>query len=178
MATKNIHFESELGALKAILQSVERKFLEIEKHNKELGCAEKTKPNIDLLNKGKELVEKCSEISPLNFIERRRYSDELTGYKAALLSFCQVELQLEQSSDIKEMLMKLDRLDRISEVVKDWALFSPSLHPVIGPYSALLKCKDEVLIKDRPAAVLLATCRNGTATSPEIQESELDSIPI
>ncbi|KAK3002454.1 hypothetical protein RJ639_021406 [Escallonia herrerae] len=177
MATKNILFESELGALTEILQSIEPKLLEIEKYNKELDRAEKTKPYIDLLNKGKELVERCSEISPWSFFERSLYSDELTGYKADLLRFCQVELQLEQSSDIKEMLVKLNRVSEVLDYVKGPSFVGKFFLPgstltdrVIVPDSTLLKRKDEVLIKDGPAAVLLAPGWFGATTSPVIQD--------
>ncbi|KAK2965498.1 hypothetical protein RJ640_000346 [Escallonia rubra] len=171
MATKNIEFKPELGALIEILQSIEPKLLEIEKYNNELDRAEKTKPYIDLLNRGKELVERCSEISSWSIIKRSGYSDELTCYKADLLRFYQVQLQLEQSSDIKEMLVKLNRVSEVLDYVKGRSFVGKIILPGSTLTDAVI-VPDELLTKDRPAVVLLPPGWFITATSPEIQGNE------
>ncbi|KAK2973515.1 hypothetical protein RJ640_002624, partial [Escallonia rubra] len=154
---KTIYFKSEWESLKETLESIETDFRDIEKHNKELYCAKNTKVLEDLLNKGKKLVQMCSETSSLNLINTYRYSHQLTEYNTALLSFCQVELQLEQSSETKEILIKVnDLLGHAPRGNIGGGFLDSGGDSVFGLDLPLEKLKDLVLLKDSWVVLLSA----------------------
>ncbi|KAK2965501.1 hypothetical protein RJ640_000349, partial [Escallonia rubra] len=167
---KNIYFESELDSLKATLQSIGPKLLDIEKHNKKLDRAEDTKPYIDLLKKGKKLVQRCSTIGSWNFLNRYRYSNKLIDYNADLLGFCQVEVQLDQSSDIKEILVKVNRFNDVLDhatggsFVGGFGEDRELMDQVFGLDLPLEKLKDLVLLKDSSVVLLSAPGGCGKTT--------------
>ncbi|KAK2974281.1 hypothetical protein RJ640_016767 [Escallonia rubra] len=185
VAVKNIYFTSDLNSLKATLQSIEPNLLDIEKHNKELDRAKNTKPYIDLLNKGKKLVQGCSEIDPSNVINRYRYSNKIVHYNADLQSFCKVKVQLEQSSDIKEIQVKMNRTTDMLEHLTGWSFgggFGEDwelMDRVFGLDLPLEELKEMVLHKESSVVLLSAPGGCGKTTlakmlcrDPKIQGNE------
>ncbi|KAK3016707.1 hypothetical protein RJ639_005645, partial [Escallonia herrerae] len=183
VAIKNIYFKSDLESLVATLQSIKPKLLDIEKYNKELDRAENTKPYIDLLNKGKKLVQRCSTISSWNFVDRYRYSNKLIDYNADLLSFCQVKVQLEQSGDIKEILVKVNRVNEVLDhatggsFVGGFGEDRELMDQVFGLDLPLEELKYIVLLKDSSVVLLSAPGGCGKTTlakmlcrDPKIQD--------
>ncbi|KAK3004080.1 hypothetical protein RJ639_019024 [Escallonia herrerae] len=183
VAIKNIYFKSDLDSLVATLNSIEPNLLAIEKYNKELNRAEQTQPYIDLLNKGKKLVQRCSTIGSWNVGYRYRYSNKLINYNADLLSFCRVKVQLDQSSEIKEMLVKVNQAEDEGGYARGGSFLGgfgedrELMDKVFGLELPLEELKDVVLLKDSSVVLLSAPGGCGKTTlakmlcrDPKIQD--------
>ncbi|KAK2998199.1 hypothetical protein RJ639_024034 [Escallonia herrerae] len=170
VAVKNIYFKSELESLKETLQSIEPNFRDIEKYNKVLDRAEKTEAFIDLLNKGKKLVQRCSTIGSWNVVNKYRYSDKLNEYNADLGRFCQVKVQLEQLGDIKEILVKVNRVNDVLDhamggsFVGGFGEDRELMDRVFGLDLPLVELKEMVLLKDSSVVLLSAPGGCGKTT--------------
>ncbi|KAK3001869.1 hypothetical protein RJ639_021416 [Escallonia herrerae] len=170
VALKNIYFKSDLAFLVAILHSIKPKLLGIEKQNKKLDRAEDTKPYIDLLNRGEKLVQRCSKIGSLNVFNRSTYSDKLREYNADLQKFCGINVQLEQSSDIKEIKVDLSQLKDMVEhqmggsFVGGFGEDLELMDRVFGLDLQLEELKEMVLLKDSPVVLLSAPGGCGKTT--------------
>ncbi|KAK2983306.1 hypothetical protein RJ640_011629, partial [Escallonia rubra] len=170
VAIKNIYFKSDLDSLVATLKSIEPNLLDIEKYNKQLHRAEQTQPYIDVLNKGKKLVQRCSTIGSWNVCYRYRYSYKLTNYNADLLTFCRVKVQLDQSSDMKEILVKVNQAEgeggyaRCASFVGGFGEDRELMDQVFGLDLPLEELKDVVLLKDSSVVLLSAPGGCGKTT--------------
>ncbi|KAJ4963261.1 hypothetical protein NE237_023200 [Protea cynaroides] len=69
------------------------------------------------LQKGKKLIQKCSKVSKINFIQKIRYSSKISSLDEAISSFCQRELQVDNWRDVKLLRLDFQRLSVKVDVV-------------------------------------------------------------
>ncbi|KAJ4714948.1 Disease resistance protein [Melia azedarach] len=128
-ATKEaVVFKSRLNQLKLILQSVTPTFEEIQRLNKVLHRPEQeTKDLIEKLEQGKQLVQKCSKMKWYS-VKRFQYSKKIFELDCSIVRFFQIDVQLQQTRDNKEILKVLKEVHttvkRISGHEKIGGIFS------------------------------------------------------
>ncbi|KAJ4714947.1 Disease resistance protein [Melia azedarach] len=100
-------FKSRLKQLELTLRSVAPTLLEIQRLNKVLDRPEQeTKGLIEKLEQGQQLVQKCSKIKWYS-LKRCHYSKKIFELDRSVVRFFQIEVQLQQTRDDKEILKDL-----------------------------------------------------------------------
>ncbi|XWS29374.1 hypothetical protein CRYUN_Cryun24cG0024100 [Craigia yunnanensis] len=100
-------FRDVLEELKSKLLSIQPNIKDIESFNKELDKEHETKQLIEIMRKGQKLVIECSKIKRWNFFKKSRYTYKLKGFEKSLVRFCQIDMQTQQTRDIKNLLSEV-----------------------------------------------------------------------
>ncbi|XP_022775219.1 probable disease resistance protein At5g66900 isoform X2 [Durio zibethinus] len=97
-------FRDVLEELNSTLLDIQPIIKDIESLNKGLDKEHETKQLIEIILKGNKLVSKCSNIQRWNFFKKTCYTYKLQRFKESLQLFCQIDLQIQQTRDIKDVL--------------------------------------------------------------------------
>ena len=100
-------FHDVLEELESRLSSIQPIIKDIESFNKILDKEHETKQLFEIICKGQKLVRKCSKIQRWNFFKKTCYIYKLQGLKKWLERFCQIDMQTQQTRDIKDVLFEV-----------------------------------------------------------------------
>ncbi|KAF5736110.1 hypothetical protein HS088_TW14G00244 [Tripterygium wilfordii] len=108
---KPMMYSSNLERMKATLTSITSIAKEIDGFNKVLDRRkEEVEQLMTIIKEGEELVLKCAKIKRWNLYKKSRYADKLRELEEALVSFCQMAMQFQQTRDQKETLLEVKDL--------------------------------------------------------------------
>ncbi|CAM8912308.1 unnamed protein product [Rhodiola kirilowii] len=114
-----IHFKKRAGAFKSRLEHLESNLIsltpiceELEELYRKLGRYPEIEEFIRSLNKGKDLVEKCSKVHRLNIYLKAKFSKDLQKLDHSILRFCNVDLSLHISTTVMRTAITTNELSR------------------------------------------------------------------
>ncbi|KAJ9552491.1 hypothetical protein OSB04_016536 [Centaurea solstitialis] len=144
---KSLQFRSTLAQLQETITKIKPIFTEIEKLNKVLDRpAQETEMFIDQLKGAEDLVRKCEHIK-WNLWKRYRHSLKLDDLNASLLRFFQIDVQLQQIRDVKEVLVVVKDVQKRMEKGGSGGWFPLLKSDVIG-FDDQLRDLKAMVIKD------------------------------
>lgn len=103
-------FRDVLAELKSTLSSIQPTINAIESLNIRYDREHETKPLMEIISRGEELVTQCVKIHRWNFSKKTCYTNKLRGLKEELKHFCEINMQTQQTRDIKEVLYNVEQL--------------------------------------------------------------------
>ncbi|CAN1759346.1 Probable disease resistance protein At5g66900 [Linum perenne] len=162
---KAIEFRSVLQDLQSTLESIIPLVQQIQGLNEKLARNKSEMARfVEEIERGVQLVNKCSSIRWYTCWKMPKYRDKLRSLDEYLRNFCGLDLQLQQSVDIKEMLVGVNLvLDRKPRNIKGY--FVPEAIPnPVGFQVPLGELKMELFKDDTSILVLSAPPGCGKTT--------------
>ncbi|CAN1123329.1 Probable disease resistance protein At5g66900 [Linum perenne] len=162
---KAIEFRSVLQDLQSTLESIIPLVQQIQGLNEKLARNKSEMARfVEEIERGVQLVNKCSSIRWYTCWKRPKYRDKLRSLDEYLRNFCGLDLQLQQSVDIKEMLVGVNLvLDRKPRNIKGYFVPEAIRNPV-GFQVPLGELKMELFKDDTSILVLSAPPGCGKTT--------------
>ncbi|XP_017979434.1 PREDICTED: probable disease resistance protein At5g66900 [Theobroma cacao] len=103
-------FRDVLAELKSTLSSIQPTIKAIESLNIRYDREHETKPLMEIISRGEKLVQQCVKIHRWNFSKKTCYTNKLRGLKEELKHFCEINMQTQQTRDIKEVFYNVEQL--------------------------------------------------------------------
>ncbi|GMY10724.1 probable disease resistance protein At5g66900 [Fagus crenata] len=157
-------FKSTLERLKSTLDGLAPVVEEIRQLSKTLRHPEnETKSLIEQMEKGTKLVVKCSKVQCWNYCFKAHYASELLELDEAIVRFCQVDMVVQNTRNVLETLVGVNRILENLDVKKKHGILSCAVpRPpdfTVGLDLPLKELKTMLLKKE--VSVLLLTALGG-----------------